>query len=252
MEGFKNLAPEKVNVFRDGKVGELEPRDLVPGDIIEIRYGMKLPADVRIMDCSKDMEVDNASLTGEAEPQGRKWVKSDDPMMLPIEARNLAFFGTNLLKGTGKAMIFKTGDKTLMGSIAAMAADTGAVETPIAREIHEFVKKISAIAFALGISFFVVSYINTNDPLVAVILLIGIIVANVPEGLLATVTVSLTLTARRMAVKKVRVKNLESVETLGSTSVICSDKTGTLTTSIMTCADVVFDMQRKPADTSEH
>merc|ERR1719383_777286 len=132
-----------------------------------------------------------------------------------------------------------------------MAADTGAVETPIAREIHEFVKKISAIAFALGISFFVVSYINTNDPLVAVILLIGIIVANVPEGLLATVTVSLTLTARRMAVKKVRVKNLESVETLGSTSVICSDKTGTLTTSIMTCADVVFDMQRRPADTSD-
>merc|ERR1719242_570653 len=156
-----------------------------------------------------------------------------------------------LLKGTGRAMVFKTGDNTLMGSIAQMAADTGAVETPIAREIHEFVKKISAIAFALGISFFVVSYINTNDPLVAVILLIGIIVANVPEGLLATVTVSLTLTARRMAVKKVRVKNLESVETLGSTSVICSDKTGTLTTSIMTCADVVFDMQRKPTDTSD-
>jgi sodium/potassium-transporting ATPase subunit alpha len=81
--------------------------------------------------------------------------------------------------------------------------------------------------------------------------LIGIIVANVPEGLLATVTVSLTLTARRMAVKKVRVKNLESVETLGSTSVICSDKTGTLTTSVMTCADIVFDMQRKPCDTAD-
>merc|ERR1719383_443643 len=132
-----------------------------------------------------------------------------------------------------------------------MAADTGAVETPIAREIHEFVKKISAIAFALGISFFIVSYVKSGDPIVAVVLLIGIIVANVPEGLLATVTVSLTLTARRMAVKKVRVKNLESVETLGSTSVICSDKTGTLTTSIMTCADVVFDMQRRPADTSD-
>merc|ERR1719383_1322486 len=132
-----------------------------------------------------------------------------------------------------------------------MAADTGAVETPIAREIHEFVKKISAIAFALGISFFIVSYVKSGDPIVAVVLLIGIIVANVPEGLLATVTVSLTLTARRMAIKKVRVKNLESVETLGSTSVICSDKTGTLTTSIMTCADVVFDMQRRPADTTD-
>merc|ERR1719204_906748 len=138
MEGFKNLAPEDVTCFRNGESIVLEPRELVPGDIIEIRYGMKLPADVRIMDCSKDMEVDNASLTGEAEPQGRKWVKSDDQMMLPIEAKNLAFFGTNLLKGTGKAMIFKTGDNTLMGSIAAMAADTGAVETPIAKEIHDF------------------------------------------------------------------------------------------------------------------
>jgi magnesium-transporting ATPase (P-type) len=252
MEGFKSLAPEDVTVFRDGRAQVIEPRDLVPGDIIEIRYGMKLPADVRIMDCSRDMEVDNASLTGEAEPQGRKWVKADDPLMLPIEAKNLAFFGTNLLKGTGKAMIFKTGDNTLMGSIAAMAADTGAVETPIAKEIHDFVLKISAIAFALGITFFIVSVTAPDgDWLNAVILLIGIIVANVPEGLLATVTVSLTLTARRMAVKKVRVKNLESVETLGSTSVICSDKTGTLTTSIMTCADVVFDMQRKPTDTSD-
>merc|ERR1719192_1749829 len=252
MEGFKNLAPEDVNCFRDGRVQTIEPRDLVPGDIIEVRYGMKLPADVRIMECSKDMEVDNASLTGEAEPQGRKWVEADDPLLLPIEAKNLAFFGTNLLKGTGKAMIFKTGDNTLMGSIAAMAADTGAVETPIAREIHDFVMKISAIAFALGITFFIVSWTAPDgDWLTAVILLIGIIVANVPEGLLATVTVSLTLTARRMAVKKVRVKNLESVETLGSTSVICSDKTGTLTTSIMTCADIVFDMQRKPTDTSD-
>jgi len=252
MEGFKNLAPEDVTVFRDGKPQTLEPRDLVPGDIIEIRYGMKLPADVRIMECSKDMEVDNASLTGEAEPQKRKWVKADDPLMLPMESKNLAFFGTNLLKGTGKAMIFKTGDNTLMGSIAALAADTGAVETPIAREIHDFVMKISAIAFALGITFFIVSWTAPDgDWLTAVILLIGIIVANVPEGLLATVTVSLTLTARRMAVKKVRVKNLESVETLGSTSVICSDKTGTLTTSIMTCADLVFDMQRKPADTTD-
>merc|ERR1719493_301261 len=197
------------------------------------------------------MEVDNASLTGEAEPQKRKWVKADDPMLLPIESKNLAFFGTNLLKGTGRAMIFKTGDNTLMGSIAAMAADTGAVETPIAREIHQFVLKISAIAFALGISFFIVSYWKTGDPISAVVLLIGIIVANVPEGLLATVTVSLTLTARRMAIKKVRVKNLESVETLGSTSVICSDKTGTLTTSIMTVQHIMFDMDERRCDTSD-
>jgi len=251
MEGFKNLAPEDVEVVRDGKLSKIEPRLLVPGDIVGIELGMKLPADVRVLECSKDMEVDNASLTGEAEPQARKKVKEDDKTMLPIESRNIAFFGTNILKGKGRALVFKTGDNTLMGSIAAMAADTGAVETPIAREIHDFVKKISAIAFALGISFFIVSYVKSGDPIVAVVLLIGIIVANVPEGLLATVTVSLTLTARRMAIKKVRVKNLESVETLGSTSVICSDKTGTLTTSIMTCESVVFDTERVRVDTSD-
>merc|ERR1719403_336255 len=132
-----------------------------------------------------------------------------------------------------------------------MAAGTAAEETPIAREIHDFVVKISAIAFVLGISFFIFGMLSNPDWLANIVFLIGIIVANVPEGLLATVTVSLTLTARRMAIKQVRVKNLESVETLGSTSVICSDKTGTLTTSIMTCADVVFDMQRKPTDTSD-
>merc|ERR1719433_1427523 len=124
-------------------------------------------------------------------------------------------------------------------------------DTPIAKEIKDFVFKISAIAFALGISFFIIGMVENGEIVRNVVFLIGIIVANVPEGLLATVTVSLTLTARRMAMKKVRVKNLESVETLGSTSVICSYKTGTLTTSIMTCADVVFDMSRRKCDTAD-
>jgi len=250
MEGFKNLAPDDVNCWRDGNPVKLAPRLLVHGDIIEIRYGMKLPADVRILQCSADTEVDNASLTGEAEPQKRSFVPSSDPTTLPIEASNLAFFGTNLLRGTGKGLIYKTGDRTLMGSIAKMAADTGNVETPIALEIKDFVVKVSGIAFFLGVSFFIIG-MYTNGVLIAnVIFLIGIIVANVPEGLLATVTVSLTLTARRMAIKKVRVKNLESVETLGSTSCICSDKTGTLTTSVMTAAHVLFDLNPVDCDTT--
>jgi len=202
MEGFKNLAPEDVNCWRDGKQGKLEPKFLVPGDIIEVRYGSKLPADVRIMECSADMEVDNASLTGEADPQKRQYVPSQDPDTLPQEAKNLAFFGTNMLKGTGKAMVYMTGDNTFMGSIAKMAADTGNVETPIAVEIKDFVFKVSLIAFSLGISFFIIGMVKSGGDVVPnIIFLIGIIVANVPEGLLATVTVSLTLTARRMAQK---------------------------------------------------
>jgi len=248
MEGFKNLAPDDVLTYRDGKPHTIEPKLLVPGDIIEIKSGIKLPADVRVIQASGDMEVDNSSLTGESEPIKRKSAPEQDPLLLPQEAKNLCFFGTMLLKGTGKGMVYKTGDKTFMGSIAAMAADTGNVETPIAREIKDFVKKVSGIAFALGISFFAIGMSANNDLIRNVVFLIGIIVANVPEGLLATVTVSLTLTARRMAVKKVRVKNLESVETLGSTSVICSDKTGTLTTSIMTTRHVMFDLNEVVCD----
>lgn len=111
--------------------------------------------------------------------------------------------------------------------------------------------KVSAIAFGLGISFFILGMMKNGDLVRNVIFLIGIIVANVPEGLLATITVSLTITAVRMREKNVQVKNLESVETLGSTSVICSDKTGTLTTSVMTVADVFFDMEAFEANTAD-
>merc|ERR1719320_681197 len=136
-----------------------------------------------------------------------------------------------------------------MGTVAKMAQDTENVETPIAREIKDFVKKVSGIAFFLGILFFILGMIKNPDLVKNLVFLIGIIVANVPEGLLATVTVCLTLTANRMGVKNVQVKNLESVETLGSTSVICSDKTGTLTTSIMTVSHLFFDSKPVKCDT---
>ena len=136
-----------------------------------------------------------------------------------------------------------------MGQTASLASGTGQVDTPIAKEIKDFVLKVSGIAFALGISFFIINFIKTEDFIDSVIFLIGIIVANVPEGLLATVTVSLTLTAKKMAKKHVRVKNLESVETLGSTSVICSDKTGTLTTNVMTAQHVNYDLEHRICDT---
>jgi len=145
--------------------------------------------------------------------------------------------------------VVATGDNTFMGTVAQMAQETENVETPIAREIKDFVKKVSGIAFFLGILFFILGMIKNPDLVKNLVFLIGIIVANVPEGLLATVTVCLTLTANRMGVKNVQVKNLESVETLGSTSVICSDKTGTLTTSVMTVSHVYFDANPVKCDT---
>ena len=208
---------------------------------------MGLPADIRVTDCTPDLEVDNSSLTGESDACKRDAKACDD---IPLEATNLLFFGTLVVNGKGRGTVIATGDNTFMGRTAQLAASTEGEDTPIAKEIKDFVIKVSAIAIALGVSFFMIGWLINDTPLVRnVIFLIGIIVANVPEGLLATVTVSLTLTARRMFDKNVRVKNLESVETLGSTSVICSDKTGTLTTNVMTCQHVYYDLKSRKCDT---
>ena len=150
-------------------------------------------------------------------------------------------------------MVVGIGDNTVMGRIAGLASGLDSGETPIAKEIAHFIHIITAVAVFLGVSFFIIAFILGYHWLDAVIFLIGIIVANVPEGLLATVTVCLTLTAKRMASKNCLVKNLEAVETLGSTSTICSDKTGTLTQNRMTVAHMWFDgvEESYAADTSE-
>ena len=152
----------------------------------------------------------------------------------PLETKNLAFFSTNAVEGNAVGVVVNTGDRTVMGRIAHLASDLDAGMTPIAREIEHFIHLITSVAVFLGVTFFIIAFILGYHWLTAVVFLIGIIVANVPEGLIATVTVCLTLTAKRMASKNCLVKNLEAVETLGSTSTICSDKTGTLTTNRMT------------------
>ena len=138
-----------------------------------------------------------------------------------------------------------------MGRIAGLASGLESGESPIAKEISHFIHIITAVAVFLGVSFFIIAMFMGYTWLEAAIFLIGIIVANVPEGLLATVTVCLTLTAKRMAKKNCLVKNLEAVETLGSTSTICSDKTGTLTQNRMTVSHMWYDSQIIEADTTE-
>merc|ERR1712020_672954 len=193
-------------------------------------------------------KVDNSSLTGESEPQARSPEFTHDN---PLETKNLAFFSTNAVEGTAKGMVVNIGDNTVMGRIAGLASGLETGDTPIAKEIAHFIHLITGVAVFLGVSFFIIAFILGYHWLDAVIFLIGIIVANVPEGLLATVTVCLTLTAKRMAAKNCLVKNLEAVETLGSTSCICSDKTGTLTQNRMTVAHMWFDNKIVEADTTE-
>jgi len=237
MAGFKNLLPQQCRVIRDGQKMDLAANQLVPGDVVEVIAGNRIPADMRVLECSS-MTVDNSSLTGESEAQSRSPECTHDN---PLETKNLAFCGTTCANGQGKGVIILTGDATLIGRIAGLASGTEVLNTPIQREINRFVLVISCIACTIGVIFFGIGF-KLYGPLQNVVLMIGIIVANVPEGLIATVTVCLTHAARRMAANNVLVKNLQAVETLGSTSVICSDKTGTLTQNRMTVQHCYYDL----------
>lgn len=247
MESFKNLVPQEATVVRSGQMLGINAEEVVLGDIVHCKFGDRVPADLRIVS-SHGFKVDNSSLTGESEPQSRSAECTNEN---PLETRNLAFFSTNAVEGTCVGIVVQCGDNTVMGRIANLASGLGSGKTPIAVEIEHFIHLITSVAVALGVSFFIIAFILGYHWLEAVIFLIGIIVANVPEGLLATVTVCLTLTAKRMASKNCLVKNLEAVETLGSTSTICSDKTGTLTQNRMTVAHMWFDDNIFEADTTE-
>uniref|UniRef100_A0AC34GT49 Cation-transporting P-type ATPase N-terminal domain-containing protein n=1 Tax=Panagrolaimus sp. ES5 TaxID=591445 RepID=A0AC34GT49_9BILA len=205
------------HVYRDGQMIELETGKLVVGDVVEIKGGDRIPADIRIIQAAS-FKVDNSSLTGESEPQSRS----------------------------------PECDRTAVGRIAGLASDLESGMTPIAREIEHFIHLITGVAVFLGVTFFIIAFLLGYHWLTAVVFLIGIIVANVPEGLIATVTVCLTLTAKRMASKNCLVKNLEAVETLGSTSTICSDKTGTLTQNRMTVSHMWYDKTIVTCDTTEN
>jgi sodium/potassium-transporting ATPase subunit alpha len=238
MAQFENFIPPIAYVIRDGKETKVDAKLIVPGDIVIVRGGENIPCDVCIFK-SNEMKVSNASLTGESEDI------QIDPELEPVnnifETKNVGFFGTSCTAGSGTGICFRTGDSTVIGQIANLASSAEKGQTPLAIEIERFIKIISSVAISLGIIFFIFGIIYEYDIITNLVFAIGIIVANVPEGLLATVTVSLALTAQRMAGKMVLVKNLESVETLGSTSCICSDKTGTLTQNRMTVSHVYFN-----------
>ena len=236
MESFKQLIPPRARVLREGKVREILASELVVGDVILLEEGDKIPADGRLIEVNT-LKVDNSALTGEAEPQLRSLMCTHSEM---LECRNMVFSGTLVQSGNGKAVIFGTGKNTQIGNLATLTKRTSSVETPLRKELNRFIKVISAIAIFLGTTFFLLAFYSQNIFLASLIFAIGIIVANVPEGLLPTVTLALSLASQRMAKRNALVKQLESVETLGSTTVICTDKTGTLTQNKMTVNSLIL------------
>lgn len=246
MKGFKEMIPSSVNAIRNNELVEIDAAELVPGDIVNITSGNKIPADLLVIQCSHDAKVDNSPITGESEPIQRSNKMTNED---PLETKNLCFIGTLLVQGNARCMVTEIGDKTLLGRIAGLTSQTSSEKTPIGKEIDRFVKIISVIAVLLGVGLGLANFLILKKWIATVVFVIGIIVANVPEGLLATLTVSLTLTSKNMSKRSVLVKNLESVETLGSTSCICSDKTGTLTMNKMTVSHIFYDGVQREVNT---
>jgi sodium/potassium-transporting ATPase subunit alpha len=236
MESFRNMLPPMIAVQRDGRVSRIEARFLVPGDVMLLEEGDRVPADGRLIEVNQ-LKVDHSSLTGESEPQLRLLKCTHERL---LESRNMAFSGTLVQSGNGKALVYATGMNTQIGRIVQLTKETPQVETPIRKELKRFIRIISGIAIGLGVLFFALSAFLGNPFLGSLIFAIGIIVANVPEGLLPTVTLALTMASRRMAQKKALIRNLEAVETLGSTTVICTDKTGTITQNRMKVATLAL------------
>ncbi len=187
MESFRHMLPPMISVLRDGQVSRIEAKLLVPGDVILLEEGDRVPADGRLIEVNQ-LKVDHSSLTGESEPQLRKLDCTHDNL---LESRNMVFSGTLVQSGNGKALVYGTGMNTQIGQIVQLTKETVTVETPIRKELRYFIRIISGIAITLGVLFFTLSVFLGKPLIGSLIFAIGIIVANVPEGLLPTVTLAL-------------------------------------------------------------
>jgi potassium/sodium efflux P-type ATPase len=237
-EALKNMLPSYVRVIRDGEEQKILAEDLVIGDIMLLTEGDKISADARLIEVS-DLRVDQSTLTGESNPvrKIKDAVLKED--LTRAEIPNLIFAGTNISEGNAKAVVIETGMRTEFGKIANLTQTMEKEESPLQKELNRLTKQVSVIAISFGVFFFTAAVLFVKEPIAAAfIFALGMIVAFIPEGLLPTVTLSLAMAVQRMSKRHALVKKLSSVETLGSTTVICTDKTGTLTQNEMTVSNL--------------
>lgn len=230
---LQKMLPAYARVIRDGEEKKILATEIVPGDIMVLEEGDRISADARILQ-SNDFRADQSTLTGESNPIR----KSSDALQQEcsyLEAENMVFSGTSAAAGTCRVLVVSTGMDSEFGKIANLTQNTEKSLSPLQKELNVLTKQIALIAFSIGLIFFLIAVFLVKDPwMESFLFALGMIVAFIPEGLLPAVTLSLALAVQKMAKEHALVKKLSSVETLGCTNVICSDKTGTLTQNEMT------------------
>ncbi len=254
MAALKQLSVPLVRVRRGGAVREISARELVPGDHLFLEAGNLVPADCRIVSCA-NLRILEAALTGESEPV-EKESRPLPEQELPLgDRRNMAYLGTVVSYGRGEGVVVATGMTTELGRIATMIQEVSREPTPLQRRLDQLGRMLAVIAVAIALLIFFVGLLRGEELRLMFMMAVSIAVAAIPEGLPAVLTITLALGAQRMLKRHALIRKLPAVETLGSVTVICSDKTGTLTENRMTVAvlHVVghhVDIIEKPADLS--
>merc|ERR1712165_294873 len=255
IEALKEYEPEMGKVVRSDKDGvqKIRARDIVPGDIVEVSVGDKIPADVRIMQImSTTLRIDQSILTGESVSVIKHCDPVPDPRAVNQDKKNIVFSGTNVAAGKARGVVIGTGLSTEIGKIRTEMVETEEMKTPLQQKLDEFGEQLSKVISIVCVAVWAINIGHFNDPahggswmkgaIYYFKIAVALAVAAIPEGLPAVITTCLALGTRRMAKKNAIVRSLPSVETLGCTSVICSDKTGTHTTNQMSvCKMFIFD-----------
>jgi calcium-translocating P-type ATPase len=231
LAALERLLPHRVKVYRSGRLEYCPTAELVPGDVVVLDAGSLVPADCRLIEAF-GLVVNNATVTGESVPVPRGAQPATESSLL--QSTSVVLAGTTIVAGDARAVVFATGRHTEFGRIAHLTQSAREVAFPLQAEIRILSRLVALVALALGAVFFLIGWAIHLPPWQNLLFAVGIIVANVPEGLLPTVTLALAMGAQRMARQKVLIRHLPAVETLGSATVICTDKTGTLTLNCMT------------------